>query len=126
MCSQQPAAHGEEDYAGNFTMMESETLASLLADYDQVAADTTAVIGDISDLTHPVPVPKDVPWFPTDVEAWSVRWVLLHLIQETFRHAGHADIVREAVDGGTAFPIMAAAEHWPETPWMQPWKPRAD
>jgi hypothetical protein len=51
--------------------------------------------------------------------------VLLHLIEETARHAGHADIVREAVDRGTGFPIMAAAERWPATPWFEPWKPSA-
>jgi hypothetical protein len=70
-----------------------------------------------------VPVPRDAPWFPRDVDAWSVRWVLLHLIAETARHAGHADIIREAIDGATAFPLMAAAENWPVTPWMQPWQP---
>jgi hypothetical protein len=50
-----------------------------------------------------------VPWYPHDLDAWSVRWVLMHLVAETARHAGHADIVREAVDGGTSFPIIAAA-----------------
>jgi len=64
-----------------------------------------------------------VPWNPKDLDNWSVRWVLLHLVQETARHAGHADIIREAIDGGTAYPIMAAAEGWPESPWMKPWKP---
>ena len=74
------------------------------------------------DLDHPVPVPP-APWYPDDVDAWSLRWVLLHLIEETARHAGHADIVREAVDGATAFELMAAAEGWPDTPWLTPWKP---
>ena len=49
-------------------------------------------------------MPQGVPWFPDDVEAWSVRWVLLHLIEETARHAGHADIVRETIDGATVLP----------------------
>ena len=60
---------------------------------------------------------------PDDIDAWSVRWVLLHLIEEVARHAGHADIVREAVDGATMYPLMAAAEGWPATDWMQPWEP---
>jgi hypothetical protein len=47
------------------------------------------------------------------------------LIQETAPHAGHADIVRESLDGATAFPLMAAAEGWPATPWLQPWEPPA-
>jgi hypothetical protein len=106
-------------------MGEDETLADVLARYDEVAARTEEVIAGITDLGQRVPVPKKVPWFPKDVDAWSVRWVLLHLIEETARHAGHADIVREHIDGATAFPLMAAAEGWPESPWMTPWKPAA-
>ena len=52
-----------------------------------------------------------------------MRWVLLHLIQETSRHAGHADIVRETVDSGTAFALLTAAENWPETDWLKPRTP---
>jgi hypothetical protein len=118
------AAAGAEDYAATFMLLPGETLAGVCARYDDVAANTERVIGGIADLGEPVPVPQGVPWFPDDVDAWSVRWVLLHLIQETARHAGHADIVREGVDGATAFPLMAAAEGWPPSPWMQPWEPR--
>ncbi|MGH3855467.1 MAG: DUF664 domain-containing protein, partial [Pseudonocardiaceae bacterium] len=46
----------------------------------------------------------------------------LHLITETASHAGHADIIRESLDGATARPLMAAAEGWPANPWVQPWK----
>ena len=35
-----------------------------------------------------------------------MRWVLLHLIGETARHAGHADIIRESLDGKTAFELV--------------------
>ena len=62
--------------------------------------------------------------FPDDVEAWSVRWVLLHLVEETARHAGHADIVRESIDGATMYGLMAAAEGWPPGDWLQPWTPK--
>ena len=55
-----------------------------------------------------MPVPKGVPWYPDDVDAWSVRWVLLHLVEEIGRHAGHADIVRESIDGATMYALMAA------------------
>ena len=110
------------DYVEGFTMHEHETLEQLLAGYAEVAERTEARARRV-ELDTPVPVPKGVPWFPDDVEAWSVRWVLLHLIEETARHAGHADIVRESVDGAQAFPLMAAAEGWPETPWLRPWQP---
>ena len=65
-------------------------------------------------------MPRGVPWYPDDLEAWSVRWVLSHLISETACHAGHADIIREGVGTTTAFPLMAAAEGWRATQWMQP------
>jgi uncharacterized damage-inducible protein DinB len=117
------AADGEDAYADAFTLGPDQTIAGALDDYAAAAAETDAVIGSIPDLGQPVPVPRDAPWFPKDIDAWSVRWVLLHLIQETARHAGHADMVREAIDGASAYPLMAAAEGWPATPWMQPWQP---
>lgn len=124
MVLRQPSDGGQADYQANFHLAEDESLDDVLAGYRRVAARTEQVVADL-DLDHPVPVPRGVPWFPQDIDAWSVRWVLLHLIQETARHAGHADIIRESIDGGTAFPLMAAAEGWPETPWMKPWKPAA-
>ncbi len=103
----------ERDYAAGFVVEPGETLEGLLAGYDAVAEVTEAVVADIADLGRPVPVPRGAPWVPADVDAWSVRWVLLHLIQETARHVGHADLVRESIDGATAFALMAAAEGWP-------------
>lgn len=111
-----------DDYFANFRLGPDETLESVLELYDQVAQETEQVIASVPDLGQAVPVPKGVPWYPSDVDAWSVRWVLLHLIEETARHAGHADIVRECLDGATAMPLMAAAEGWPPTPWVQPWE----
>ena len=123
---QRPSSPNEErDYEADFRLEPSETLASVLDHYADVAKATERAMTGISDLGQPVPVPRDAPWFPDDVEAWSVRWVLLHLIQETARHAGHADIVRESIDGASAYPLMAAAEGWPASPWMQPWEPPA-
>ena len=58
-------------------------------------------------------------------DAFSLRWMLLPPVEETARHAGHADIIRESIDGATAYPLMAAVEDWPETPWMKPWRPTA-
>ncbi len=110
-------------YADNFRLGSDETLADALARYEEVAEETEAVVAEIADLGQAVPVPKDVPWFPQGVEAWSVRWVLLHLIEEIARHAGHADIIRESIDGATMYELMAAAESWPATDWLQPWEP---
>jgi hypothetical protein len=111
-----------DSYERGFRLADGETLADALEAYDDAARETDAIIAAIPDLGQAVPVPRGVPWFPDDVDAWSVRWVVLHLIQETARHAGHADIVRESIDGATAFPLMAAAEGWPATEWMTPWE----
>ena len=120
----QPAdASRAEDHQATFRLTES--LAEVLALGDAVAQETEAAIASIDDLGYPVPVPRDAPWFPADVDFWSVRWVLLHLIEEVARHAGHADIVRESIDGATAYPLMAAAEGWAPQPWLQPWRPAA-
>jgi len=119
----QPRRTSPDDYASGFRFGPDESLAGVLSSYAEAAQETDDVVSQIADLAQAVPIPKGVPWFPSDVDAWSVRWVLLHLIQETARHAGHADIVRESIDGATAFPLMAAAEGWPATPWMQPWTP---
>ena len=120
---ERPHGGSEEEYANGFRLLEDETLAWALAKLDEAAAETESVVRGIDDLSRPVPVPKGVPWFPQDIDAWSVRWVLLHLIEEIARHAGHADIVRESIDGATMYPLMAAAEGWPATDWLQPWQP---
>jgi uncharacterized damage-inducible protein DinB len=120
---QRPSGRSAEDYGSEFRLTPQDTLESLIADYDQVAAETEEAVAGIDDLGRPVPVP-DAPWFPDDVTAWSVRWVLLHLIEETARHAGHADVVRESIDGATGYELLAAAEGWAPTPWLTPWRPK--
>ncbi|WP_329494519.1 DinB family protein [Kitasatospora herbaricolor] len=117
-----PQRAADESDAPEFLPAPGETLAGLLADYELATAETDAAVAGIADLGQGVPVPRGVPWFPADVEEWSVRWVLLHLIEETARHGGHADIIRESLDGATLYPLMAAAERWPD-PWFEPWEP---
>jgi hypothetical protein len=112
----------QDEYADGFRLAPDRTLADALAAMDAAAAETEAIARSRS-LDDDVPVPKGVPWFPDDVDAWTVRWVLLHLIEEIGRHAGHADIVRESIDGATMYELMAAAEGWPATEWLQPWTP---
>ena len=111
-------------YADDFVMRDDETLAGVLARFDRQAEETLKVLRD-ADPDTPVPVPQDAPWFPKDVSHWSVRWVALHLVEELARHAGHGDIIREAIDGATMYELVAGREGWPETPWLKPWRPPA-
>ena len=110
-------------YADQYTMTGEDTLAGLIAALDAQQAATARIVA-AADLDTAVPVPRSAPWFPRDIEAWSVRWVLGHLIEEVARHAGHADIIRESLDGATWFELMAAADGLDETPWLKPWTPR--
>jgi uncharacterized damage-inducible protein DinB len=85
------------DWVTGFQMTEGETLAGLLDLYDEVARQTDELVATMPDLdaSHPLPV---APWFEPGA-SWSVRRVLLHIIAETSQHAGHADILRETIDG---------------------------
>lgn len=109
-------------WGDDFRVTDDDTLESLLAAL-AAQGDVTREVLRAADLGAAVPVPRDAPWFPHDVEAWSVRWVAMHLVEELARHAGHADIVRESVDGATMYALLAAREGWPETPWLTPWRP---
>jgi len=77
-------------------MTADESLADLLTAYDEVAARTDALVAGL-DLDSRQPLPS-APWFAPG-ETWSARRVLLHVIAETAQHAGHADIIRESLDG---------------------------
>jgi uncharacterized damage-inducible protein DinB len=104
--------NAEMDYMDSFSLREDETIDDVIALLDEVGAETEEIVRALPSLDHPAPVPQGVPWFPSDVEAWSARWVLLHVIEEIARHAGHADIIREAIDGKTMYELMAEAEGW--------------
>ncbi|ASQ92243.1 DinB family protein [Streptomyces sp. 11-1-2] len=85
------------DNQNNFRMLPGETLAGILQRYEQVAARSEEIITAVPDLsaTHPLP---EAPWNEPGA-AHSVRRVLMHVIAETAQHAGHADIIRESLDG---------------------------
>lgn len=72
-----------------------ETAAGVLANYRQAVGRANRLIGACTDLDLPAPRP------PHRGSAPSMRWVLVHMIEETGRHAGHADIIREQIDGST-------------------------
>jgi hypothetical protein len=84
------------DWEAQFRMAEGETVAGLLAEYDKVAAHTDELVATLDlDADHALP---DQPWFEKGAR-WSFRQVMLHMIAELAQHSGHADILREAIDG---------------------------
>ncbi|HEY6746260.1 MAG TPA: DinB family protein [Mycobacteriales bacterium] len=84
-------------WAEGHRMTEAETLPALLARYDEVAAQTDELVASLPDLDMTQPLPT-APWFEAGA-TWSARRVFLHIIAETAQHAGHADIIRESLDG---------------------------
>lgn len=85
------------DRENDFRMQPGDTLAGILARYEEVAARTEETVAAVQDLsaTHPLP---EAPWNEPGAVR-SIRAVLIHLVQETAQHTGHAEILRETVDG---------------------------
>ena len=94
------SAMTEADFArrvDEFKLLPGETLAGVLEDYAKVAQRTDELVASLPDLNVAHPLPK-APWFPPGATR-SARRVFLHIIAETAQHAGHADIIRESLDG---------------------------
>ncbi|MFI1864001.1 DinB family protein [Streptomyces jumonjinensis] len=83
---------------GQYRMTEEETLQGLLELYATAARAVEDAVSALPDLDRSVPLPR-TPWSPPETVHWPARRILLHLIRETAQHAGHADIIREALDG---------------------------
>jgi uncharacterized damage-inducible protein DinB len=86
-----------DQWKSRFQMTPEETLSGLLEQYAEVARRTDEVVAGLADLDDGHPLPE-APWFEMGGH-WSARRVLLHVIAETAQHAGHADIIRETLDG---------------------------
>lgn len=79
-----------EDQDRDFLVQPEDTVASLIADY-QHQCDRSREIAGNHGLDHVVTHPER--------GRLSLRWIYIHMIEETARHAGHADILREQIDG---------------------------
>lgn len=84
-------------HENTFRLVGDETLEGALADYAKTAKATEEYVRSLPNLEISNKLPA-APWFPEGAE-WTVRDVLLHLIRETAQHCGHADIIRESLDG---------------------------
>lgn len=81
---------GDDDPDGEWRVTAADSLAEAIADYQAACAESRAVLAgrDLDDQCVGGPPAQ-------------LRWVLLHLIEETARHAGQLDVVRELLDGVT-------------------------
>jgi hypothetical protein len=92
MSEERMAAH-----ADGFVLRDDETLQDVIRRYEAIAGTTDDLVRTLPDLDESQPLP-DAPWFPKGARR-SARRVFLHIIAETSQHAGHADILRETIDG---------------------------
>ncbi|MFF9912385.1 DinB family protein [Streptomyces sp. NPDC013457] len=83
------------DWEATFRAAPTDTVADVLARYRDAVERANGVLDTCTDLGARVPRPRP------DRPAPSIRWALTHMIEETGRHAGHADILRELIDGTT-------------------------
>ncbi|MFE5484748.1 DinB family protein [Streptomyces sp. NPDC056527] len=98
--------HRSKDTWGDgFRLVDGETVPEILDFWAGVAKETEEFVRSVPSLDDTFPLPP-APWFPKDGQV-SMRWMLLHLVQEMGRHAGHADIVRESLDGKDSFTLIA-------------------
>ena len=114
-----------KDFADQHVMRADETLDGLRSALEAQNAHSLQLV-ETADLAAKVPVPQDIPWFPKGIKDWSVRWVILHVINELTRHSGHADIIRESIDGATMYELLAALEGWSIDGWVQPWSKKPE
>lgn len=89
-----------DSWSEAFRLVDGESVPSVLASWDGVVEELETFVLALPTLDETFPLPP-APWFPKDAKV-SMRWMLLHLVEEFARHAGHADIVRETIDGTKA------------------------
>ena len=88
----EPLPFDDDDPDADLRVRPDETTQNILAFYGRARAAADRAIDEL-ELDH-----TGTAWSGQTV---SLRWVLIHMVEETARHAGHADIVRELIDGTT-------------------------
>ncbi|MFG1782557.1 DinB family protein [Rhodococcus oryzae] len=83
------------DWQATFRAAPTDSVSDVVARYRETVAAANKVLDECTELCAPVPLSR--PGRP----APSLRWALTHMIEETGRHAGHADILRELIENTT-------------------------
>lgn len=109
-------------YGDSFVLSDTETMADVLAEFDAARAELLATIASAdpdADFLDP-----PAPWFgETEAHPAKLRYFLVHQIEEAARHAGHADIIREQLDGEMVPGLQLSIEGVPANPFFTPYEP---
>lgn len=107
-------------FMDTFALRDDETLAGTLATFDERRPQVVAWIRG-SDEDEEITV-GPAPWYGRmDTRQARLRYAHVHFVEELARHAGHADIIREQIDGATSLELILADTGRPATPFAEPW-----
>jgi len=95
-----------------YELAAEETLSGWLEEYERAALFLDQTVAAVESLDELIPQPT-APWAP-ERQWWSVRRMVAHRLRETAHHCGHADIIREALDGQSTMAVISADVEWPE------------
>lgn len=104
-----PAWFDDETTSGDMWATAEQSRDDIVALYRRVAEHADATIEAL-----PLDAPGRVPWWPPNRAEATLQRILVHVIAETARHAGHADIVRELIDGSVGLRADAGGVWAPE------------
>lgn len=102
------------EFEKSFVPTADETVPVLLERYEAAARATDEAVRALPSMDETFESPR-YPWDEGGTRTW--RWLVLHLIEEVARHAGHADIIRETIDGKGAFDLVFETGAMPEPDW---------
>lgn len=97
------------DAENGYVLSDDESLQGWLDEYATIAAEYEKLIA-ATDLDDSIPQ-ATAPWAP-EREWLTVRTMALHLLRETAHHSGHADIIRETLDGQTTMSALSEGQDW--------------
>lgn len=107
-------------FMDSFALREEETLAATLDLFDRRRAALVEWIGSVDPDTEQTVPPA--PWYGLmNSSPAKMRYSFVHFVEELARHAGHADIIREQIDGATTLELILADTGRAATPFAQPW-----
>ncbi|MCH5642963.1 DUF664 domain-containing protein [Gordonia sp. ABSL49_1] len=95
-----------------YELLPDETVEYWLAEYEAAAEAYDRLVAEADSLDELIPQPT-APWQP-EREWWSIRRMVLHNLRETAHHSGHADIIREALDGQSTMAAISEGADWAE------------
>lgn len=112
----------EADFNADMWVTPEETRDDILGLYQRTRRHSDTTIQEM-----PLDATGDVPWWPEDRRVVTLHQILVHITTETHRHAGHADIIRELIDGSVG--LTAAAPNLPpgvDDEWWSHYRARVE